>query len=444
MARTPRARPPWLHPTIVGAAGLSVAAGFAQFGVTAVLGDVALEFGEAASEDEITGQVGLSATTLGIGLAVIRLASLGSLPIASAADQVGRRRVLVLAMALGLALTAVGTLSPSYWVFVAVIALARPVLSTTNGLAGVIAAEETTTRDRSRAIAFVGAAYAVGSGLVAVVRGIAGDALGFRGVLALVLVPLVLLPLLARRIQEPPRFVAVHSGSSGQTPVVRQRLGTVPRPYLGRLLLIALLTASGSLVTGPVFTYLFVYGENVLGVDATFMAVLILVAGPAGLLGLLLGRWSADRLGRRVTAGVAMAVAAVTGYVTYSGSVAGMSVGYVVTVAASGTFAPAAGALAAELFPTRVRATVSGWMTAAGVLGAVVGLTLFGALTDAFASFSAAAAVLTLPVVAVSALYARLPETRGIELEDSVDARGAGQPPPGTGEAGTSTARART
>jgi len=45
-------------------------------------------------------QAGLSGTQLGIGLAVIRLASLGALPLAGAADRLGRRRVLLLTCAL--------------------------------------------------------------------------------------------------------------------------------------------------------------------------------------------------------------------------------------------------------------------------------------------------------------------------------------------------------
>jgi hypothetical protein len=53
------------------------------------------------------------------------------------------------------------------------------------------------------------------------------------------------------------------------------------------------------------------------------------------------------------------------------------------------------------------------------VLGAVAGLVAFGLLADALDSFAAAAALVCGPVVAVSLLFARLPETRGLELEQS-------------------------
>ena len=56
---------------------------------------------------------------------------------------------------------------------------------------------------------------------------------------------------------------------------------------------------------------------------------------------------------------------------------------------------------------------------AAGVLGAVAGLVAFGLLTDALDSFATAAVLICAPVVLTCVLFARLPETRGLELEQS-------------------------
>jgi hypothetical protein len=66
-----------------------------------------------------------------------------------------------------------------------------------------------------------------------------------------------------------------------------------------------------------------------------------------------------------------------------------------------------------------VRATVAGWLVAAGVLGAVAGLVAFGLLTDALDSFATAAVLICAPVILTCVLFARLPETRGLELEQS-------------------------
>ena len=145
---------------------------------------------------------------------------------------------------------------------------------------------------------------------------------------------------------------------------------------------------------------------------------MVAAAGILGLVGLLIGRWAADRLGRRVTAGMTQATIAVAAMVTYSGSPAAAISGYLLAIFATSMFAPATGAIAAELFPTSIRATVAGWMGVAGVLGAVVGLVLFGMLVTVWSSFLIAAAVVALPVLALSPLYGRLPETVGLELEE--------------------------
>ena len=71
-----------------------------------------------------------------------------------------------------------------------------------------------------------------------------------------------------------------------------------------------------------------------------------------------------------------MVAVALLATLTYSGSAAGLVAGYISAVFAASVFAPAAGALVNELFPTSVRASVVGWSTAAGVLGAVAGLVI--------------------------------------------------------------------
>jgi hypothetical protein len=58
-------------------------------------------------------------------------------------------------------------------------------------------------------------------------------------------------------------------------------------------------------------------------------------------------------------------------------------------------------------------------LTAAGVIGAVGGLALFGFLADLFGAFGSAAISLAGPVLLLSALYVLLPETRGIELDST-------------------------
>lgn len=423
----------WRHPAILSVAFLSLASGFAQFVVTAALGDVAAFFGEVADDpmDEVlgvAGQVGLSGTTLGIGLAIIRLASLGSMPLAALADRIGRRIVILTGASAGLLLTAVGALAPTFWWFIALFALARPLLSATNALAGVIAAEETTSKHRASAMALVAAGYGAGAGLAAIVRGIGGEAIGFRTLFALALVPLLLVWLVSRRLEEPRRYA--HASQVIVDAAARPRFGGVDPHLRGRLVLFAGLAAAIAFATGPMNTYLFVFGEGVLGASPGTMAVLVGVAGPIGLVGLLLGRWGADNLGRRLTAGVTQVVIAVAGFVTYNLGMPGLFAGYLTAMIAGAAFAPAMSSLAAEVFPTHVRSTAAGWLAAAGVLGAVGGLFMFGFLSDHFEAFGPAALAVVIPVGLAAVGFAFLPETRGMELEESAPVQ---SPDPGGG-----------
>jgi MFS family permease len=415
----------WHDQTILVTAAVAGAAGFAQFGASSALADVARSFGQPTGVGTtVAAQIGLSATVLGIGLGIIRLAALASLPLAGLADRLGRRRVMLASTTLGLACSAAAALSPGYWWFVALFALGRPLLATTNTVSGVIAAEETRSGDRTKAIALVAAGWGAGTGLIAVVRGVAGDALSWRGLFGLVVIPILVMPLLGRRLREPDRFERLRRGAGTPgapgTPGTPGRiLGRPPAELRSRLWLVTVLMSMLGLVTGPANAMLFVYAESVLGLPRLATAGMVAAAGLLGLVGLVAGRWAADRLGRRMTAGVSQAAIAVAAVITYSGSPAAVIGGYLVAIFVTSVFAPAIGAMSAELFPTSVRATVAGWMGVAGILGAVAGLVLFGMLVTDWNSFLAAAVVVALPVLALAPLYFRLPETVGMELEES-------------------------
>lgn len=414
------ARPPlrlyrWSDPVVVGLVLAALAAGFGQFGAVAALGDVARAFGgRVAHGATVAEQAGLSGTQLGVGLAVIRLASLGGLPLAGLADRFGRRRTLLLGLGGGLAFTVATALSPSYWAFVAIFALGRPLLSASSALSQVAAAEQTAASDRAKAVAFAAAGYGVGAGLTAVVHSLAAGALGFRGIFALAAIPLVLLPLLARRIEEPDRFAVGAAGAEHPSPV----LGAVGRPFRGRLALVLTLGFAVSVITGPANSFVFLYAQNVVHLSGGVTAAMVVGAGATGLVGLLAGRAMADRLGRRPTIVLGFAGVAACGVLCYSGSRVALVTGYVLGVLCGSTFAPALGALLNELFPTSVRASVSGWWIAAGVVGAAAGLVVFGAVADVGNRFGLAAAVTFLPAALVLLLFFLLPETRGKEPED--------------------------
>lgn len=403
----------WSDPAIVAIAFIALASGFGQYGAVAALGDVSKQLGHVAAGASIADKVGLSGTSIGVGLAIIRLASLGSLPLIGIADRFGRRRVILIVTIVGLGLTVVAAASPGYWWFVVMFAFGRPLLSATNGLAEVMGAEETSSGDRSAAVALIAAGYGVGAGLSAIVHSLAAGALGFRGIFALAIVPLVGVYLVRNRVEEPRRFTVAEAATERPTPV----LGAVGRRYRSRVFVLAAIGFAISIITGPANSFAFLYAQDVLHLKGWVTATMVVVAGFSGFLGLMAGRWLADRVGRRLTGTVALVAMACTGTLAYTGSNSAYVAGYVFGVLSGGLLAPAVGAMLAELFPTSVRASVTGWWVTAGVLGAVVGLVAFGAVADVGNRFAAAAELTFLPAAAAAGLFWLLPETKGHEPE---------------------------
>ena len=404
----------WRSRAVLGVVLVAMAAGFGQFGVVAALGDVARTFGRMGHEATLADQAGLSGTVLGAGLGVIRLASLLALPLAGLADRFGRRPMLLATVTAGLVVTVVSAASPGYWWFVAVFALGRPLLSAANALAQVVAAEQTSSHDRARAVALVTAGYGVGAGMTAIVHSLASSTLGFRGTVALALVPLALVPVIARWVTEPDRFAVAEAARDRPTPV----LGAVGPRFRRRLLVLVALAFAVAMMTGPANTFVFLYAQNVRHLSGGVTAAMVAAAGVTGLAGLLAGRWLADRVGRRPTGALGTVGIALAAALAYSGSSAALAVGYVVGVLAGGVLAPAIGSLVNELFPTEVRASVAGWFLVAGVVGASVGLVAFGTVADAGQRFGLAALVTVLPFGLSAALFWCVPETRGREPEE--------------------------
>jgi MFS family permease len=276
------------------------------------------------------------------------------------------------------------------------------------------AAEETASHDRARAFALVAAGYGVGAGLTAVIHGVAKTTLGFRGLFLMAVIPLVAIVFIRRWLVESGRFARAAAAVEHPVPV----FGAIGPAYRWRLLTVTSLAFAVAVVTGPANSFVFVYANNILKMSGDQTAAMVSVAAVFGLSGLLLGRYLADRVGRRLTGAVSMAAMALAGVIAYSGTRTALVVGYELAVLSASTFAPAAGSLANELFPTAVRASVAGWNVAASVAGAVVGLVVFGAVADVGNRFAVGAAVTFLPVLLATGLFALLPETRGREPED--------------------------
>ena len=390
---------------------VALVASFAQFGAVSSLNDVARHFGDVTASRSLRGAVGLSGSVLGLGLAVLRLASLGALPIAALADRWGRTRVLSRTLGLGLAVTTLAALSPGYWFFVACFALARPLLTTAATLVQVITVELSSTARRVHRLALMAAGAGAGAGLSAILHGAIRGSGSFRWLFALAMVGVVVAVPGAARLPEPAHL--------DDRPLAR--LGAVPSRQRARLGVVASVAFAVGMVTGPANGFAFVYAEGVLGMSPHLVATVVASSALSGLAGLAWGRRLARTRGRRATVALGVAATALTSTFAYSGGRLSFIVGYLVGVGAAGLLAPAASALSTEIFTRDVRATAAGWVVVAGVLGATAGLGLFGLVGDAVhatgpGSLRLAALVTFLPLVPTVALLARVREEHAHDL----------------------------
>ena len=116
-----------------------------------------------------------------------------------------------------------------------------------------------------------------------------------------------------------------------------------------------------------------------------------------------------------------MIATALTSTLAYSGGRTNFVIGYLLGVCAAGLMSPAITAMATELFTHSFRATAAGWILVAGVIGAVVGLAVFGWIGDDIHTTAALSlrlpAILTfLPLLPTLLLLRKLPESSQMEL----------------------------
>lgn len=392
---------------------VAMASSFAQFGAVASLNDVARHFGHHSDTHSLQSVVGLSGSVLGIALAILRLASLLALPLTARADRRGRVHVLTTTLWIGLLVTALASLSPTYWVFVACFAVARPLLSTSSTLVQVITVELSSTARRVSRLALMAAGAGAGAGLSAILHGAIRGSNSFRWLFVVALVPLAFVPLVTRFIPEP-------AERSPGTLVVR--LGAIAREWRPRLYVVGVVSFIIGVISGPANGFAFVYGEGLLKLAPRFVATVVTASAFTGLTGLFSGRYLAQRFGRRWTVAAGVVASALTACLAYSGGHVAFVVGYMSGVFSAGLLAPAAAALGTEIFPHRVRATAAGWIVVAGVIGATCGLFVFGWVADSVRatvsqSLRVPSLVTFLPLLPTLWLLRRLPESVGVDID---------------------------
>lgn len=338
----------------------------------------------------------------------IRAASLLGVLFSIAADRIGRRKPLLGAfalMALGSMLTA---FIPTVPIFVASQALVRISIVAIASMSIVLIAEEVAPGVRAFGIGIYGLAGSLGVGLGLLLLPIADTSEdAWRILFAFAALGLLLIPLLVRYLPESRAFTP-----AATIPFVKA-LGMGLSKHFWPLAGIAFFVAA---FASPAFDFVLERLINDLSWESGAARFLLIVFSGVGAVGLLVGGRMADRIGRKPTTIAALVIGLIGGvgfYVLDSGWFLAASI-FLATLGAT-MLTPSFGAQRAELFPTRVRATASAWVTNVAIVGSIAGFATGGILID---RIGLAATVATLGVGVVISIYlvTRLPETRGMDL----------------------------
>ena len=340
----------------------------------------------------------------------LALGTIAAVPIAMQADRVGRRRLLVLAVA-GFSLANLASAwSPSLGWLAASRVLAVCFETVAGSTATALVVEEVAADQRGLAVAAITVAAGAGTGLTTVLYPLlaphwrvlylaGGSGLAGAGVLAVLL-------------RESRAWTA--SIASGTRP--RLALGILLEPpWRARLAMVAAWATMGALLYVPAGLLSALYGSRQLGLTPTAISAVTLVSGIASVPAFLLGGRLSDRWGRRrLGAGLGLLTALATA-AAFSGGRAAYWAGNVLWSVLASAAVPVLGAWYGELFPTRARATSESVGSVAGAVGGAAGFQIVSLLQPRLGLGRSLAAAAASALVA-SLLLLLLPETRGEAL----------------------------
>ncbi len=76
-------------------------------------------------------------------------------------------------------------------------------------------------------------------------------------------------------------------------------LGAISPAFRKRLILLSVLAFALSFITGPANSFIFLFAQNIDHLSGVVTAIMVVGAGATGLRDCRIGRWMADRFGRR-------------------------------------------------------------------------------------------------------------------------------------------------
>ena len=371
----------------------------------------------------IATDLGMAEHDLGGFLAIIRLGSLPAFLLVPFADRIGRRRVFLGAVGF----FSIGTLATAFTQtavqFIAVQMVTRTFMLTASAVAFVIVTEEYPAAHRGWAIGMLGALSACGNGLGAgLFAAIEHLPYGWRSLYAVGLVPLVLVPVLRRRVTETRRFdrhravaTALHE-SAGLAGWYRP-LVSLARAYPGRALGIAIAGGLMGVAEASVFQFTGYFTLTAHHWSPGDFSLMVILGGAVGIIGNIVAGRVGDRVGRRTVGSAALAFFPLFAWIFYHGPGWVLPIAWALFVFCNTAGSAVVRAFSTELFPTSYRGTSAAWVTLVQTLGWATGLWLVGLGTHEPGDIARMTSFMSLVMLGAAAAVLALPETFRQELE---------------------------
>jgi MFS family permease len=295
--------------------------------------------------------------------------------------------------------------APTFPLLVASQTIGRPLGLALDFMVAVVATAAMPRNSRAYAVSVLAMASGLGAGVAIFALPLADLSVSsWRLVYLVALIWLVVALDIARRLPETRRYERPHV--------------VAPRLDRRRFATVGAIAFLGNLFIAPASLFQNGYLKDERGFSATMIAVFTIVTATPAVIGLVIGGRVADMRGRRHIIAVTVPAGAAFAVVSYSVGGPPMWLSVFLAGAIGAIAFPALAVYRTELFPTGNRSRAAGLLTAAALLGGIVGLVIMGTLLDADHSHGVVMGGLATGQLAVVMVVLRwLPETAHQELE---------------------------
>jgi putative MFS transporter len=370
----------------------------------------------------------VSEAVLGLTRIPIELGLFVAFFLARQSDRVGRRPILLWSVVGYTVFAALTALSWNIWAFTFFQFGSRVFLGAEFSVAITMVVEEFPVARRARALGTLLTFEGLGTIMVAILLGLGlqNGRLEWRAFFLVGIVPLLVLTVLRRRMQETERFVEERKRrEQGKRMLRTPFLAAWASPYRRNLVLVGMVYLMRSIPFFGATAWWAYYAERERGFTETQVAVYILVAYGIGCIGYYVCGRLMERIGRRPTAIIYFLGGVVFSIILFQTTDRIVSFFALMLAVGFGLgVQPVLSAFGTELFPTEIRGQAAAWVRNwFEIAGYVFGPALVGILGDhatgAIGNIGDTVSLLMImQLPGIYLIWRYMPETKGRELEE--------------------------